>query len=65
MRRVQELRDKQQPSLPSTLEEEKATNPFLRCDSPEVIASVEKYAGKELRGEVEVFGHLRKWKDEF
>ncbi len=34
------LRQLGQPSLPSTLALELATNPFLRCDSPEIHASI-------------------------
>lgn len=65
MQQVFALRKQHQPSLPSTMGEEKATNPFLRCDSPEVIKSVEEYAGKKLETTVEVFTWLRKWKDNF
>lgn len=65
MQRVQELRNQQLPSVPSTMEEEKATNPFLRCQSPELIANVERYARKELNNEVEVFQYLRQWKNVF
>src|SRR5579885_402652 len=63
--RVSELRNKSLPSLPSTLLEEKETNPFLRCDSPELIANVEKFAYQYLRDPVSVFTWLRKWKDNF
>jgi len=62
---VAALRNQHLPSLPSTLQEEKATNPFLRCDIPAVKASVEKHAGRKLNDMVEVFGELRKWKDAF
>lgn len=64
-KRVAALREKNLPSIPDTLAEEKATNPFLRCDSPEIIASVEAYAGRKLTDPVDVFAWLRKWKDEF
>lgn len=63
--RVKGLRDKNLPSLPSTILEEKETNPFLRCDVADVIASVERHAGKRLSNELEVFTELRKWKDGF
>lgn len=63
--RVNEWRKKGLPSLPSTLAEEKNTNPFLRCDSPEVIASVERYADRPLKDKLSVFTWLRKWKDQF
>ncbi len=54
-----------QPSLPSTLQLEKTTNPFLRCTQNEVISSVEHYAEKKLTNAVDVFRELRKWKDNF
>ncbi len=63
--RVSDLRKKNLPSLPSLLKEEKETNPFLRCDSPELIANVEKHAGETLSTPVEVFTELRTWKDGF
>lgn len=52
-------------TLPSTLAEEKKMNPFLRCHIPEVIRSVEKYAGKKLENAVDVFTQLRVWKNNF
>jgi hydroxyacylglutathione hydrolase len=52
-------------SLPSTLKEEKETNPFLRCHVAAVKASVEHYARRHFDNIVEVFAALRKWKDEF
>lgn len=65
IKRVTELRNSNQPSLPSTLSEEKLTNPFLRCDSAEIKASVEKHAGSSLDNTIDVFTALRKWKDSF
>lgn len=62
---VSEVRKQNLPSLPSSLKEEKLTNPFLRCDSLEIVRNVEQYAGKKLNNSVEVFTWLRKWKDEF
>lgn len=51
------------PTLPSTVAEERATNPFLRCTEPEVVGAVERHAGRSLANEVEVFAALRQWKD--
>ncbi len=62
---VSKLRDQDLPSLPSLLSEEKLTNPFLRCDSLEIIANAEKHAGRKLNSPIEVFGVIRKWKDGF
>jgi len=62
---VEKLRRDNQPSLPSSIELEKQTNPFLRCDQPEVIQSAETFAGKSLTNSTEVFAVLRHWKDGF
>ena len=60
---ISALRKQGLPSLPSTLRKEKATNPFLRCDSPDVKENVEQYANKKLNDPLEIFTYLRKWKD--
>lgn len=65
IKHVKFLRERNLPSLPSPLAKEKKTNPFLRCDSRELIQQVETYAGKKLTTPVEVFTYLRKWKDTF
>jgi hydroxyacylglutathione hydrolase len=52
-------------TLPSYMGEEKLINPFLRCRQPEIIRSVENYAGTKLHDVVEVFHHLREWKNNF
>lgn len=59
------LRQQGKPSLPSTLALELATNPFLRCDQPNVIQAVEIFSGKQLLTAIEVFTELRLWKDRF
>lgn len=63
--RVQELRARRQPSVPSTLQRERAFNPFLRCDMPALANSASAYAGKPLHDAVEVFAVLRSWKDSY
>ncbi len=60
---VEALRQRGQPSLPTLLKEEKATNPFLRCAFLEVTVSVEKQVGKKLHDAVDVFAALREWKN--
>ena len=54
-----------EPTVPTTIEEERATNPFLRCTQPEVVASAERHAGRRLAGPVEVFAEIRAWKNTF
>jgi hydroxyacylglutathione hydrolase len=53
------------PTLPSTIAMEKSTNPFLRCDQPEIIRNASVYAGKPLTDPVSVFAAIRDWKDHF
>lgn len=57
------LIDNDQPSVPSTLELELKTNPFLRCHRSNIIEIAEKIAQKKLKSNAEVFTVLRKWKD--
>jgi len=61
----QQKRDHGQPTIPSTLATELATNPFLRCREPAVIAAAEQFAGQTLTEECDVFRTLRFWKDSF
>lgn len=63
--RAQELRSKDLPTLPSDIGQEKATNPFLRCNDPSVIASASTYAGRRLSDPVSVLAALREWKNSF
>lgn len=59
----QARRDRGEPTVPSTLAEECATNPFLRCEVPEVVAAAQKRAGRRLSSPVEVFAEIRAWKN--
>jgi hydroxyacylglutathione hydrolase len=63
--RAQKQRDQDLPTLPSTIAQEKATNPFVRCEEPAVISAASKYAGRQLNGPVEVLAALREWKNNF
>jgi hydroxyacylglutathione hydrolase len=62
---VENLRKLNAPTLPSTIGLEKATNPFLRCNQPEVIQAASRHAGKTLTDRVDVFAAVREWKDNF
>lgn len=53
------------PSLPSLLKLELKTNPFLRCQQPEVIQAAQQFCGHQLRSSEAVFTTLRSWKDQF
>lgn len=59
----QRLRAAGEPTLPSLLSRELATNPFLRTAEPGVIAAAEAHAGQRLATPGEVFTALRRWKD--
>jgi hydroxyacylglutathione hydrolase len=58
-------RSRGEPTVPFAIGEELETNPFLRWDSPEVIASAERHAGRRLASPVEVFAEVRAWKNGF
>jgi hydroxyacylglutathione hydrolase len=62
---VIQLRNHHHPSLPSTLKEEKETNPFLRCENATIRDKVSQYVGQALHTPMAVFAALRKWKDGF
>lgn len=51
-------------TVPSTLALEKATNPFLRCNEPEIIASAQSRMA-QASGALAVFTVLREWKNGF
>ncbi len=55
----------QQATLPSTLDKEIAINPFLRCDSPELVQQVQQHCQQQLNSPQAVFTALRGWKDNF
>ena len=52
------------PTVPLDLAEELATNPFLRCDQPAVIAAARAH-GAASADPVEVFAALRAWRNVF
>lgn len=68
----QERRARNQPTLPSSIALERATNPFLRCMTPGIIDSARTYTRTHanlqdatLSNEVNVFAAMRQWKNEF
>jgi hydroxyacylglutathione hydrolase len=58
-------RERGAPTLPSTIAEERLTNPFLRAAEPAVRMAAERYAGRPLADTVAVFAALRAWKNAF
>jgi hydroxyacylglutathione hydrolase len=53
------------PTLPSTIELERATNPFMRVMQPEILHSLRVERGVNAATRVESFEALRSWKNEF
>ena len=58
---AERLRAAGEPTLPTTIAREKATNPFLRADEPAVAAAVGMARGDPAR----VFAEIRTRKDRF
>lgn len=69
MARITAMRNQGEPSVPGTMAEELATNPFLRSSVPEVASAVSHAARPEDPAKdnspMEVFAALRRWKDRF
>ncbi|MBK1839583.1 hydroxyacylglutathione hydrolase [Azospirillum sp. YIM B02556] len=61
MEEVAALRERNQPTIPTTVGMERRTNPFLRADDPGVQAAI----GMAGAPAVEVFAELRRRKDHF
>ena len=59
VKEIEDLRSKNKPTLPTTLEKELATNPFLRFDDP----GVRKNLGMEDATDEAVFSEIRTRKD--
>ncbi len=62
--KVAALRAAGLPSVPSTLAEEKAINPFLRCQVPAVIEAAMQHAAVD-RSKTAIFAALRAWRNVF
>ena len=58
-------RERGEPTVPSTIGLELATNPFLRCGAAEVRAAAAAHCASELRSGAAVFAVVRDWKDGF
>ena len=62
--RCLQLRAENQPTLPSTLTQELAINPFLRSRQTSVVQAVQQRS-PSASDEVAVFAQLREWKNQF
>ena len=58
-------REQDLPTLPSTIGAERATNPFLRAELPDVMAQAASHAGRTVTSAVDAFAVLREWKNAF
>jgi hydroxyacylglutathione hydrolase len=56
-------REHNKPTLPSTIELERQTNPFLRCDQDSVKTRASLHAKSALPEDWQVFKSIRLWKD--
>jgi len=60
------LRQQQRPTLPSTLAQELAINPFLRCDVKQVVQSALRFrSNTHPEQPASVLATLREWKNAF
>ena len=64
-KKCKDKRSASQVTLPTTLAQEAAINPFLRVDNEAVVASAKKHKVHELNHPSEVFAALRQWKNDF
>ncbi len=62
--RCEALRAQHQPTLPTSIQLEKAINPFLRCTQPEVVSSALQHGARDS-SPAAVFAALRQWKNTF
>jgi hydroxyacylglutathione hydrolase len=63
--KAKQLREQGRPTLPSDIGQEKATNPFVRCTEPAVVASASRFAAQALKDPVSVLAAIREWKNNF
>ena len=61
--RDQARRERGEPTVPSLIGEELASNPFMRTDQASVIAAASGWSGDQLADRASVFRALRTWKD--
>lgn len=62
---VSNKRRQNQPTIPSTIAQEKRINPFLRCMEPSVISAANSRSQSSLTTPEAVLAEIRLWKDNF
>ncbi|MGO1002438.1 hydroxyacylglutathione hydrolase [Lysobacter sp. CA196] len=62
---AQAMRNAGRPTVPSSLLDERATNPFLRTREAGVLRAITSRLGHPPEDEIQTFAELRRWKDGF
>ena len=62
---VNELRNDDKPTIPSSIGLEKKINPFLQCDDLAIKTAVSLHFNTQINDEIQAFKNLRLWKDDF
>ena len=62
---VASQRARGEPTVPTTIAQERENNPFLRWQAPAVIAAAEARLGHRPEDSVAVFAAIREWKNRF
>ncbi len=66
LKRVEQLRANNTPTLPVSLAIEKEINPFLRCDEKKIIAKIQAETNNTVAADaVSTFAYIRQLKDNF
>ena len=63
--REQQKIERGDATLPSTIAEERLTNPFLRTGEASIQVAASRHAGRPLPDRVAVFAEIRAWKNSF
>ena len=63
--KVKKLRANNKATIPTTIAQEKAINPFLRCSQTVIKQQAEAHLQKSLANPIEVFSAIREWKNNF
>ncbi|MFK0571601.1 hydroxyacylglutathione hydrolase [Endozoicomonas sp.] len=65
VKEVAERRSENQPTVPSTIQKELATNPFLRSNQPDVIKAACNRGAPSNAKPTDILRVIRAWKDDF
>lgn len=63
--RARRLIAAQQPTIPTTIADERRMNPFLRVTQPTIRNAILQQGGQVSDTDATVFARLRRWKDDF